>query len=157
MLDSTLAILGELLDASVDPDSIVDTDHNHARLESHEGRTLLVHRKGASSARDSELGLIPGSMGTSSYHVTGRGCPASLHSSSHGAGRALSRSKARAKIRSDDLRRQMREVHYDVRATARLVEESPGAYKDIAAVMRAQRELVRIERVLKPLLVYKGT
>jgi tRNA-splicing ligase RtcB len=157
MLDATGQVLEQLLGSGLDRSTLIECDHNHARIERHGGQDLVVHRKGASSAESGERGLIPGSMGTASYHVTGRGCELALRSSSHGAGRLLSRGKARSKIRVDDLRRQMRGIHFDVRATSRLVEESPQAYKDIGAVMRAQRELVRIDRVLRPVLVYKGT
>lgn len=157
MLEATSRVLEVVLGEGMDASTIIECDHNHARIERHGGESLVVHRKGASSAEAGEAGLIPGSMGTSSYHVTGRGCEPALRSSSHGAGRLMSRGKARAKIRVDDLRKQMRGIHFDVRATSRLVEESPQAYKDIGAVMRAQRDLVRIDRILKPVLVYKGT
>jgi tRNA-splicing ligase RtcB len=157
MLEATSRVLEVVLGEGMDASTRIECDHNHARIERHGDASLVVHRKGASSAEAGEAGLIPGSMGTSSYHVTGRGCEPALRSSSHGAGRLMSRGKARAKIRVDDLRKQMRGIHFDVRATSRLVEESPQAYKDIGAVMRAQRDLVRIDRILKPVLVYKGT
>ncbi|MBN1512326.1 MAG: RtcB family protein [Phycisphaerae bacterium] len=99
---------------------------------------------------------MPGSAGSHTYHVEGRGEPDSLMSSSHGAGRRLSRSAARAKTRFRDVAVQFAGVWIDPRSVARLVDEAPAVYKDIAAVMRAQRDLVRIVRRLRPVLCYKG-
>jgi tRNA-splicing ligase RtcB len=118
--------------------------HNHVRREPHGGEHLLVHRKGAISAAPGEPGIIPGSMGSPSFHVAGRGCPDALGSSSHGAGRARSRSEARHLISVRELRRQMRGVWFDHRLATDLVEEAPGAYKDIGEVMRAQHDLTKI-------------
>ena len=119
-------------------------------------RLLWVHRKGVISARAGEPGLVPGSMGTPSFHVEGRGCEASLCSSSHGAGRAMSRGLARRRISVRALEKQMRHVWFDHRLARRLVDEAPGAYKDISAVMRAQAGLSRIVRKLRPVLSFKG-
>jgi tRNA-splicing ligase RtcB len=96
-------------------------------------------------------------MGTCSFHVAGRGCRESLCSSSHGAGRTLTRSEARRRIRPRDLRRQLDGVWYDELLIAALREEAPAAYKDIRKVMRAEKELTRITRELRPVLVYKGS
>lgn len=95
-------------------------------------------------------------MGSSSYHVLGRGDPASLCSSSHGAGRCLSRSDARRRISRARLLDAVGDVWFDHRLADRLREEAPDAYKDIDEVMRAQHALTRIERRLEPVLVYKG-
>ncbi|MEQ8764132.1 MAG: RtcB family protein [Planctomycetota bacterium] len=130
--------------------------HNLVRRESPSGIPWWIHRKGAMSARDGELGLIPGSMAAPSYHVTGRGNPGSLFSSSHGAGRRLSRTEARRQITRRELCRDMQGIWFDRRAVDHLVDEAPAAYKDIGDVMRAQRDLVRIERVVQPRLSYKG-
>lgn len=130
--------------------------HNHVREEVHGGETLWVHRKGASPAGDGEFGVIPGSMGTPTFHVLGRGEPASLRSSSHGAGRAMTRTEARRRISARMLLEQVGGVHIDARMAAALAGEAPGAYKDIRRVMRAQRDLVRIVRELRPLVSYKG-
>lgn len=138
------------------PETTIAADHNHVRREEHHGLQLWVHRKGAMSARANEPGVIPGSMGTRSYHVTGRGCPEALHSSSHGAGRRMSRGDARQRISPKRLAQQLDGVCFDRRLAPRLCEEAPGAYKDIDAVFRAQRELTRIDRKLRPVLVYKG-
>ena len=95
-------------------------------------------------------------MGSLSYHVVGRGCPGALCSSAHGAGRILTRTAARRSITFVELQRQMGDVWYDFRQADRLRDEAPGAYKDIRAVARAQRELVKVVRVLRPVLNYKG-
>jgi tRNA-splicing ligase RtcB len=95
-------------------------------------------------------------MGTASFHVEGRGCEDSLLSSSHGAGRALSRSAARRSISVKVFEAQMKGVWFDHRMARRLVDEAPGAYKDISAVMRAQSRLTRIVRKLRPILSFKG-
>jgi tRNA-splicing ligase RtcB len=137
-------------------ETVITTDHNHVSLESHGGRELWVHRKGAMPAGLGQTGVLPGSMGTSSFHVEGRGDEAALCSSAHGAGRALSRTAARAKVTERELRRQMEGVWYDYRMSEKLRDEAPAAYKDIKAVLRAQRDLVKVTRVLRPLLNYKG-
>ena len=95
-------------------------------------------------------------MGTASYHVEGRGASAALASSAHGAGRRLSRTDARRELKAKDVTREMRGVWFDHRIAGGLREEAPSAYKDIARVMRAQGELVRIVRRLRPLLSFKG-
>jgi tRNA-splicing ligase RtcB len=131
-------------------------DHNHVRREFHFGESLLVHRKGAMPSEAGSLGVVPGSMGTLSFHVEGRGCPQSLLSSAHGAGRLLSRHAARERFNRTDLRQQMQGVWFDPRLADDLREESPKSYKDVRSVMRAQHDLVRVTRTLRPLLVYKG-
>lgn len=131
-------------------------DHNHVQRERHAGRGLWVHRKGALAAQAGNVGAIPGSMGTASYHVTGRGLAAALCSSSHGAGRRFSRSEARKKTSVRQLERELRGVFFDHRRARQLCDEAPSAYKEIGAVMRAQRDLTRIVRRLVPVLSYKG-
>ena len=101
--------------------------------------------------------MLPDSMGTPSFHVRERGCQAALCSSAHGAGRILSRTEARRRISEGQLHEQMHGVWYNHRKAARLRDEAPGAYKDIRAVARAQHDLVKIERVLGPVVNYKGT
>jgi tRNA-splicing ligase RtcB len=135
----------------------ITSDHNHVERETHGALTLWVHRKGAMPAWPGQAGVLPGSMGTCSYHVVGRGCSDALCSSAHGAGRILSRTEARRKITPRELRRQMGSVWYDFRQSERLRDEAPGAYKDIRAVARAQRDLVKVVRVLRPVLSYKGS
>ncbi|HET6323240.1 MAG TPA: RtcB family protein [Planctomycetaceae bacterium] len=137
-------------------DSLIQCHHNHVRQEIHFGRRYWVHRKGALSAGTDVPGLIPGSMGTVSFHVSGRGHPPALASSSHGAGRCMSRRDAMQKITRRELERELSGVWFDHRRIDALRDEAPSAYKDIGAVMRAQRDLTRIERRLRPLLSYKG-
>ena len=150
-------IAGDLLGASPLWQTLIRTDHNHIRRETHFAQTWWVHRKGAMPADEGAAGMIPGSMGTESVHVSGRGNPLSLRSSAHGAGRKLSRDEARRSIGVASLERQLKGIWFDHRAAAALREEAPGAYKDVRAVLRAQRDLVRIERQLRPVLVYKGS
>jgi tRNA-splicing ligase RtcB (3'-phosphate/5'-hydroxy nucleic acid ligase) len=137
-------------------ESMIGCDHNHVRREEHFGQMLFVHRKGAMPADRDAPGIVPGSMGTRSFHVAGLGCADSLRSSAHGAGRLFSRHQARRRFGAADVRRQMRGVWFDPRIGEVLREESPAAYKNVEAVMRAQQALVAITRVLRPLLVFKG-
>lgn len=152
--------VGEILEILVGGkpmhDSLFDSNHNHVRRELHCGSPLWVHRKGAQSARVDEIGVIPGSMGTSTFHVEGRGCATSFSSCSHGAGRKLSRTEARKRISDRQVREELERVHHQMPAHLSVREEAPSAYKDIKKVMRAQKELVCIRRELRPLLTYKG-
>jgi tRNA-splicing ligase RtcB (3'-phosphate/5'-hydroxy nucleic acid ligase) len=149
-------VLARALGAHVCWETVITTDHNHVSLERHGGRDLWVHRKGAMSARLGESGVLPGSMGSLSFHVEGRGHEEALCSSAHGAGRALSRTLVRGKVTEQALRRQIAEVWYDSRLTGKLRDEALSAYKDIRAVLRAQKELVKVTRILRPVLNYKG-
>ncbi|HEX6884603.1 MAG TPA: RtcB family protein [Planctomycetota bacterium] len=156
ILERVSALAEQRLGARPDEATLLTCNHNHVRRERIGDEDLWVHRKGAIPARAGEPGIIPGSMGAASYHVEGRGHEEALHSSSHGAGRAMSRSEARQRISLRTLERELRGVWYDQRLAPRLRDEAPGAYKEIGAVMRAQRELTRIVRRLRPLLSYKG-
>jgi len=155
-----LTVVGELMQSlfgvTSDWNSLIHCDHNHVQRELHGGKMLWVHRKGAQSAKPGELGIIPGSMGTASFHTLGRGCADALMSCSHGAGRALSRSEARQKVSGNEFARQVGKLWYDHRRTEKLRDEAPSAYKDIRKVMKAQRDLTRTVRELRPLLTYKG-
>lgn len=139
-----------------DAASHVDVSHNFLAQERVNAQDVLVHRKGAAPAHVGQPGLIPGSMGTATYHVVGRGVPESLFSSSHGAGRVMSRSDASRRVSHADLGRQMQGVIHDATKASGLLDEAPCAYKDIDAVMRAQRDLVTIQRRLRPRLSFKG-
>lgn len=156
ILERVVEVVGDVCGASVDETCGMDADHNHVQRELCSGERLWVHRKGAQAAREGEAGIVPGSMGSQTFHVVGRGCVEALASSSHGAGRTMSRTEARRAISRKQLVEDTVGVWYDHRLEDRLREEAPGAYKDIGAVMRAQRELVRIVRRLSPVLVYKG-
>jgi tRNA-splicing ligase RtcB len=156
MLRAVEQLLSELFGVELNWETLIHANHNHVRWETHGSESFWVHRKGALPAAEGVLGVIPGSMGSPSFHVTGRGCPESLCSSSHGAGRALSRGEAARSISARQLDREMRGVWFDSRLVDRLRDEAPSAYKDILAVMRAQRDLTRIDRQLQPILSYKG-
>jgi tRNA-splicing ligase RtcB (3'-phosphate/5'-hydroxy nucleic acid ligase) len=156
MAEETGKVLTRTLNCGIAWETMIATDHNHVALERHGGRELWVHRKGAMSAQQGQAGVLPGSMGSLSFHVQGRGCEEALCSSAHGAGRALSRSAARRRFSDRELRRQMEGVWYDYRLTGELRDEAPAAYKDIRLVLKAQRELVKVIRTLRPVLNYKG-
>jgi tRNA-splicing ligase RtcB len=132
----------------------VNCHHNYVRREEHFGESLLVTRKGAVSARAGELGIIPGSMGTKSYIVRGLGNADSFHSCSHGAGRVMSRTAARAQITLAQHREAT--AHVECRKDAGVIDESPAAYKPIDAVMAAQTDLVEVVHTLRQVLCVKG-
>ena len=145
-----------MLGARADWGTYADSPHNFVREETHEGRVLWVHRKGAASARAGEVGLIPGSAGTLSVHVEGRGHAQAMASSSHGAGRVYSRSEAKALVTEGDLRTQMGRVAFDEGRARSLRDEAPSVYRDLRVVLSAQRELVRVTRTLTPLVSFKA-
>jgi len=149
-------VLSKVVGARMNWNSVIATDHNHVTRERLGADELWIHRKGAMPAGCGVRGVLPGSMGTLSFHVEGRGNEAALCSSAHGAGRALSRAAARAKVSERELQRQMEGVWFDFRLAGALREEAPTAYKDIRAVLRAQSELVKVTRTLRPVLNYKG-
>ncbi|MBL8472739.1 MAG: RtcB family protein, partial [Rhodocyclaceae bacterium] len=127
---------------------------NYVALETHFGTPLYVTRKGAISARAGELGIIPGSMGAKSYIVRGLGNEESYCSCSHGAGRRMSRSAARRKFNTADLDRQTKGV--ECRKDGGVLDEIPGAYKDIDEVMACQTDLVEVVHTLKQVVCVKG-
>lgn len=131
-----------------------DCHHNYTQVENHFGKNVWLTRKGAVSARAGEVGIIPGSMGTKSYIVLGLGNPESFHSCSHGAGRCMSRTQARKQFSEKDLIEQTMGV--ECKKDASVVDEIPGAYKDIDTVMENQKDLVRIVHTLKQVLCIKG-
>jgi tRNA-splicing ligase RtcB len=156
MVEAVREVLFRVVGACAEDGTYVACNHNHVRQETHAGERLWVHRKGAISAAAGEPGLVPGSMGSRSVHVTGRGNEEALSSSAHGAGRRLSRSEARRQLSARDVLRELRGVLFDHRMASALREEAPSAYKDIDQVLRAQHELVRIVRRLRPVLCFKG-
>lgn len=133
---------------------VIDTVHNTVSMERHWDKTLYIHRKGACAVKQEQLGIIPGSMGTKSYIVEGRGNPYSFHSCSHGAGRTMSRSAAMKKIHFKEVQKMMKNITY--KNDSRLRDESPQAYKDIKQVMKSQKDLVKEIVELSPLVVVKG-
>jgi len=159
MMQVAIKTLGEVLDNVIDSDAVyhLDVAHNYARMENHFGKNVMVHRKGATSARLNEDGIIPGSQGTFSYIVVGLGNPESFESCSHGAGRKLSRTKAQATLSLEDEIRKMDEagIVHGLRNKSDL-DEAAGAYKDITTVMANQSDLVSIKHTLSPLGSIKG-
>ena len=155
MIRAVTGLMRRVFGVEVDESTLIECDHNHVQREIHFGHEFWIHRKGATHAADGNVGIIPGSMGTCSFHTIGRGLPESLCSSSHGAGRALSRTDARRQISPSHVMQQMRGIWFDRRLSRQLCEEAPSAYKDIDRVMRAQHDLTRVVRRLRPLLVYK--
>ncbi|KGM14107.1 RtcB family protein [Cellulomonas bogoriensis] len=135
-------------------DEAVNVHHNYVAVEHVDGEELIVTRKGAIRAGSGELGLIPGSMGTGSYVVRGLGNEASYWSASHGAGRRMSRNKARRTFTVEDLAAQTDGV--ECRKDAGVVDEIPAAYKDLDQVIAAQTDLVEVVARLRTLMCVKG-
>ncbi|MFT3778353.1 MAG: RtcB family protein [Ottowia sp.] len=133
---------------------VVNCHHNYATVEEHFGAKVWITRKGAVSAREGQLGIIPGSMGTRSYIVRGRGNPLAYCSCSHGAGRRMSRGAAKRMFDLEALAAQTRGV--ECRKDEGVLDEIPGAYKDIDTVMAAQADLVEVVHTLKQVLCVKG-
>lgn len=157
IVQAVAELLADRFAVETDWATLIHGNHNHVRRETHDDRELWVHRKGSLPAADGEAGVVPGSMGSPSYHVTGRGHAEAMCSSSHGAGRSLSRTEAARKLNDRDMTRQLQGVWFDHRRAKALREEAPSAYKDITKVMQAQKELTRITKELRPRLCYKGT
>lgn len=140
--------------AAIAPIMEVNCHHNYAEREHHFRHNVIVTRKGAVRAREGDMGIIPGSMGARSFIVRGRGNPESFHSCSHGAGRRMSRGKAKGAFTLDDLATQTAGV--ECRKDAGVLDEIPGAYKDIDQVMANQADLVEIVAEIKQVLCVKG-
>jgi len=132
----------------------VNCHHNYVKREHHFDKDVWVTRKGAVRAGLGELGIIPGSMGSRSYIVRGKGNPESFHSCSHGAGRVMSRTEAKKRFTVEDHERATEGV--ECRKDKNVIDETPGAYKDIDAVMAAQSELVDVVHTLRQVVCVKG-
>ncbi|NML42595.1 RtcB family protein [Ramlibacter sp. G-1-2-2] len=132
----------------------VNCHHNYVQKETHFGADVYVTRKGAVSAKKGELGIIPGSMGARSYIVRGKGNPESFQSCSHGAGRTMSRGEAKRRFTLADHRAATAGV--ECRKDKDVIDETPAAYKDIDAVMKAQEDLVEVVHTLKQVVCVKG-
>lgn len=132
----------------------INCHHNYVQRETHFGRDLYVTRKGAIRAGPGEMGIIPGSMGAKSYIVRGRGNPESLMSCAHGAGRAMSRRQAKKQFSLKDLADQTHGV--ECRRDKGVLDEAPGAYKDIDRVMANQSDLVETVHTLRQVVCVKG-
>jgi tRNA-splicing ligase RtcB len=144
-------VIGKAFEAHVEA---VNCHHNYVQRETHFGQEVLVTRKGAVSAKAGELGIIPGSMGAKSYIVRGKGNPESFMSCSHGAGRKMSRTKAKKLYTVADQIAATQGV--ECRKDADVIDEIPMAYKDIDAVMEAQKDLVEVVYTLKQVVCVKG-
>jgi tRNA-splicing ligase RtcB len=154
MLELVLAALGETLPPFEVTARAVNCHHNYVAREHHFGADVLVTRKGAIRAGLDELGIVPGSMGAKSYIVRGKGNAMSFSSCAHGAGRRMSRTKAKQAFTKADLAAQTSGV--ECRKDAGVIDEIPGAYKDIDAVMKNQSDLVDIVHTLKQVVCVKG-
>jgi tRNA-splicing ligase RtcB len=154
MMDAVLRVMREELRAFQLGEVAVNCHHNYCTHETHFGEDLIVTRKGAVSAKKGELGIIPGSMGARSFIVRGLGNPESFESCSHGAGRVMSRTAAQKRFTVEDHIAATEGV--ECRKDKDVIDETPAAYKDIDAVMAAQRDLVEIAYTLKQVLCVKG-
>ena len=135
-------------------DAAINCHHNYVEQERHFGERVYVTRKGAIRAREGELGIIPGSMGARSFIVRGKGNPESFNSCAHGAGRRMSRSEAKKRFTRADLEAQTQGV--ECRKDSGVIDEIPGAYKDIDQVMADQADLVEVVHTLKQVVCVKG-
>jgi tRNA-splicing ligase RtcB (3'-phosphate/5'-hydroxy nucleic acid ligase) len=154
MMDRVVACFATWVDGSVERQQEVDCHHNYTERERHFGKQVWLSRKGAIDASEGTWGLIPGSMGSRSYVVRGKGNAVALNSAPHGAGREYSRSRARKTFTRDDLRAAMSGIEY--RDTAAFIDEIPAAYKDIDVVMKDAEELVEVRHVLRQIVNVKG-
>lgn len=156
MMQRICQVIGDVYpDAQFEP--IINIAHNYACRENHFDENVIVHRKGATSARLGETGIIPGSQGTKSYIVKGLGNPDSFQSCSHGAGRLMSRTEAvrSLSLKDEVARLEAQGIIHAIRGQSDL-EEAAGAYKDIDKVMADQSDLVKIVTELVPVAVIKG-
>jgi tRNA-splicing ligase RtcB (3'-phosphate/5'-hydroxy nucleic acid ligase) len=154
MMDRVTGSFQEWIGAGVEVAETVNCHHNYTEQERHWGRQVWLSRKGAIDASAGTPGLIPGSMGTASYVVTGKGNRLALNSSPHGAGRGYSRAAARKAFTRDQLDAAMTGIEW--RRTDAFLDEIPGAYKDIDVVMDDARDLVEIRHTLRQIVNVKG-
>lgn len=154
MMTRVLTELHYIFDQEIQNLQEINCHHNFTQQEYHFGQNVWLTRKGAISANKDQLGLVPGSMGTASYVVAGKGNRESYCSSPHGAGRLFSRTKARSLFTLEDYDRQMKGV--EARRDESLIDELPTAYKDINEVMKNAEELVMIKHTFRQILNVKG-
>ncbi len=154
MMDRVVRQFAEWVDGPVERQQEINCHHNYTEQETHFGRQVWLSRKGAINAEAGRPGLIPGSMGTASYVVAGKGNAVALHSAPHGAGRQYSRSKARRTFTRDQLREAMAGIEY--RDTDAFLDEIPAAYKDIDQVMADAADLVEVRHTLRQIVNVKG-
>ena len=154
MMEAVLIAMHQMLPDFINTKMAVNCHHNYVDRENHFGANVLVTRKGALRARNGDLGIIPGSMGERSFIVRGKGNKDSFCSCSHGAGRKMSRGAAKKTFTVEDHVRATAGV--ECRKDAAVIDETPGAYKDIDAVMAAQADLVEVLHTLKQVVCVKG-
>jgi tRNA-splicing ligase RtcB (3'-phosphate/5'-hydroxy nucleic acid ligase) len=141
-------------DKAFRPEIAVNCHHNYVALEEHFGENVFVTRKGAINAEQGRFGIIPGSMGAKSFIIKGLGNEQSYNSCSHGAGRKMSRTAAKKRFTREDLERMTKGV--ECRKDSGVIDEIPGAYKNIDEVMRNQSDLVEVVAELKQVVCVKG-
>jgi tRNA-splicing ligase RtcB len=154
MMDAVIGAMRKTLPPFETTDMAVNCHHNYVVREQHFGADVFVTRKGAVRAREGDLGIIPGSMGTGSFIVRGKGNAESFHSCSHGAGRAMSRGAAKKCITLAQHAEAVKGI--ECRLDADVLDESPAAYKPIGAVMEAQSDLIEIVHRLRQVVDVRG-
>lgn len=144
-------VIAKPFDADVEA---VNCHHNYVTRENHFGENIFVTRKGAVRAAKGTMGIVPGSMGARSYIVRGLGNEESFHSCSHGAGRVMSRTEAKKRVSLEEHIEAT--AHVECRKDKDVIDETPAAYKDIDAVMEAQKDLVEVVHTLRQIVCVKG-
>ena len=158
MMDKILETLNETFPKfNIEYDAIINIPHNYVAIENHFGQNVYIHRKGATKAYEGQLGIIPGSQGTKSYIVKGKGELMSFKSCSHGAGREMGRKQAKRELNLEAEKKILDDqgIIHGMRNLDDL-DEAPSAYKNIDVVMENQKDLVQIVEELKPIAVIKG-
>lgn len=156
MMERIEEVLAEALDG-IEFEPMINIAHNYAAFETHFGENVIVHRKGATLAKEGTIGIIPGSQGTASYIVEGLGNPESFCSCSHGAGRVLSRTQAINTLNMEEEVKRLEEkgIIHAIRSQNDM-QEASGAYKDIETVIANEQDLVKVRTRLLPVAVIKG-
>ncbi len=156
MVDQVFYALEAWFGQPITREETINSHHNYTEQERHFGKDVWLTRKGAINASEGRWGLIPGSMGTRSYVVTGKGNRASFNSAPHGAGRNFSRTEARRRFTAADLADAMKGIEWRSDNAEAFIDEIPGAYKDVDVVMADAADLVKIEHTLRQFLNVKG-
>lgn len=156
MMNVVLDILKDEFE-TIEFEPLINIAHNYAVIEKHFGKSVIVHRKGATSAKIGQIGIIPGSQGTNSYIISGKGNKESFNSCSHGAGRVMGRKQAQRELNLENEINNLskKNIIHSIKSKKDL-DEAPSAYKNIEKVMENQKDLVNILVKLKPLAVIKG-
>ncbi len=139
----------------IDKDKYINIPHNYASWENHFDHNVIIHRKGATRLRKGEIGIIPGSMGSNSYIVEGKGCNDSYNTSSHGAGRTMGRNQAKKVITESSYASSLKDTF--TKASIDYIDEAPEAYKDIDEVIKAQSDILEVVHTLTPIITMKAT